>query len=171
MIIRKSKFLLTKKKHVDNEKIFIIVNEFDHDYSFESIILHVIAILTKMNFDFFIRIFILIVNFRMKFRRKISSNIETFTKKFSNENYELKIAIENYWNRQIINAKNVLYQNFRCNFDENVFVFDVTKHVMSFFWKFVNNNTNHVIVVRIEKIDNEIHENVFSTLFKHRWKN
>ena len=96
MIIRKSKFLLIKKKHVDNEENFIIVNEFDHDYSFESIILHIIAILTKINFDFFIRIFILIVNFRMKCDRKIISNIETFTKKFSNKNHELKIAIENY---------------------------------------------------------------------------
>ena len=70
-----------------------------------------------------------------------------------------------------MNAKNVLYQNFRYDFDENVFVFDVTKHVMSFFRKFVNNDTNRVIVVRIEKIDNEIHENVFSTLFEHRRKN
>ena len=96
MIIRKSKFLLIKKKHVDNEKNFIIINEFDHDYSFESIILHVITILTKINFDFFICIFILIINFRIKYRRKITSNIETFIKKFSNENHELKIAIENY---------------------------------------------------------------------------
>ena len=70
-----------------------------------------------------------------------------------------------------MNAKNVLYQNFRYNFDENVFVFDMTKHVMSFFRKFVNNDINRVIVVRIEKIDNEIHENVFLTLFEHRWKN
>ena len=70
-----------------------------------------------------------------------------------------------------MNAKNVLYQNFRCDFDENVFVFDMTKHVMSFFRKFINNDTNRVIVVRIEKIDNEIYENVFSTLFEHRRKN
>ena len=40
-----------------------------------------------------------------------------------------------------------------------------------FFRKFVNNDTNRIIVVRIEKIDNEIHENVFLTLFKHRRKN
>ena len=70
-----------------------------------------------------------------------------------------------------MNANNVLYQNFRCNFNENVFVVDITKHVMSFCRKFVNNDTNRVIVVRIEKIDNEIHENVFSTLFEHRRKN
>ena len=70
-----------------------------------------------------------------------------------------------------MNAKNVLYQNFRYNFDENVFVFNMTKHVMSFFRKFVNNNTNRVIVVRIKKIDNEVYENVFSTLFEHRRKN
>ena len=92
----KIEIFVDKKKHVDNEKNFIIVNEFDHDYSFELIILYVIAILTKINFDFFICIFILIINFRMKCRRKITSNIETFTKKFSNENHELKIAIENY---------------------------------------------------------------------------
>ena len=64
-----------------------------------------------------------------------------------------------------------MYQNFCYNFNENVFVFDVTKHVMSFFQKFVNNVTNRVIVVRIEKIDNEIHENVFSTLLEYRRKN
>ena len=33
------------------------------------------------------------------------------------------------------------------------------------------NDTNRVIVVRIEKIDNEVYENVFSTLFEHRRKN
>ena len=70
-----------------------------------------------------------------------------------------------------MNAKNVLYQNFRCDFDENVFVFDMTKYVMSFFRKFVNNDINRVIIVQIKKIDNEIHENVFSTLFEHRRKN
>ena len=70
-----------------------------------------------------------------------------------------------------MNAKDVLYQNFRCDLDENVFVFDMTKHVMSFFRKLVNNDTNRVIVVRIEKIDNEVHENVFSTLFEHRREN
>ena len=64
-----------------------------------------------------------------------------------------------------------MYQNFRCDFNENVFVFDITKHVISFFRKFVNNDINRVVVVRIEKIDNEIHENVFSTLFEHRRKN
>ena len=47
----------------------------------------------------------------------------------------------------------------------------MTKHVMSFFRKLVNNDTNRVIVVRIKKIDNEIHENVFSTLFEHRREN
>ena len=47
----------------------------------------------------------------------------------------------------------------------------MTKHVMSFFRKFVNNDINRVIVVQIKKIDNEIYENVFSTLFEHRRKN
>ena len=70
-----------------------------------------------------------------------------------------------------MSAKNVLYQNFRCDLDEDVFVFDMTKHVMSFFRELVNNDTNRVIVVRIEKIDNEIHENVFSALLEHRREN
>ena len=47
----------------------------------------------------------------------------------------------------------------------------MTKHVMSFFRKFVNNDINRVIVVRIEKIDNEIYKNVFLTLFEHCRKN
>ena len=70
-----------------------------------------------------------------------------------------------------MSAKNVLYQNFRCDLDEDVFVLDMTEHVMSFFRKFVNNDTNRVIVVRIEKIDNEVHEDVLSALLEHRREN
>ena len=49
-----------------------------------------------MNFDFFIRDFVLIINFEMSNDKKITLNVETFAKKFLNENDELKIAIENY---------------------------------------------------------------------------
>ena len=49
-----------------------------------------------MNFDFFIRDFVLIIDFEMSNDEKIILNVETFAKEFSNENDELKIAIENY---------------------------------------------------------------------------
>ena len=49
-----------------------------------------------MSFDFFIRDFVLIIDFEMSNDEKITVNVETLVKKFSNENDELKIAIENY---------------------------------------------------------------------------
>ena len=49
-----------------------------------------------MNFDFLIRDFVLIIDFEMLNDEKITLNIETLVKKFSNENDELKIAIESY---------------------------------------------------------------------------
>ena len=56
-------FVDEKKRHVDNEKHFVVINEFDYKQLFELIILYVIAILTKMRFDFFINTFILIIDF------------------------------------------------------------------------------------------------------------
>ena len=56
-------FVDEKKKHVDSERHFVVINEFDYKQLFELIILYVIAILTKMRFDFLINIFTLIIDF------------------------------------------------------------------------------------------------------------
>ena len=56
-------FVNKKKEYVNNEKHFVVINKFDYKQLFELIILYVIAILTKMRFDFFINIFVLIIDF------------------------------------------------------------------------------------------------------------
>ena len=123
-----------------------------------------------MNFDFFIRDFALIIDFEMSNDEKITLNVETFAKKFSNENDELKIAIENYWRKKIMNSKNVLNENFDNDFDERVFIFNSTKSIMTLFRKFINYDTNRVVIVKIEKINNEIHEYVLSSFDEHKKK-
>ena len=121
-----------------------------------------------MSFDFFIRDFVLIIDFEMSNDEKIILNVETFAKEFSNENDELKIAIENYWRKKIMNSKDVLNENFDNDFDERVFIFNNTKSIMTFFRKFINYDANRVVIVKIEKISDEIHEYVLSFFDEHR---
>ena len=123
-----------------------------------------------MNFDFFIRDFVLIIDFEMSNDEKIILNVETFAKKFSNENDELKIAIENYWRKKIMNSKDVLNENFDNDFDERVFIFSNTESIMTLFRKFINYNANRVVIVKIEKINNEIHEYVLLFFDEHKKK-
>ena len=69
-----------------------------------------------------------------------------------------------------MNSKNVLNKNFDNDFDERVFVFSCIKSVVTFFQKFINYNTNRVVAIRIEKIDNKIHEHVLLSFDEHEKK-
>ena len=66
-----------------------------------------------------------------------------------------------------MNPKNVLNENFNSGFDERVFVFSYTKNVIMFLRKLINYNTNRVIIIRIEKVDNKIYEHVLSSFDEH----
>ena len=67
-----------------------------------------------------------------------------------------------------MNSKNVLNENFNNDFDERVFIFNNTKSIMTLFRKFINYNANRVVIVKIEKINDEIHEYVLSLFDEHR---
>ena len=69
-----------------------------------------------------------------------------------------------------MNSKNVLNENFDNDFDERVFIFNSTKSIMTLFRKFINYDTNRVVIVKIEKINNEIHEYVLSSFDEHKKK-
>ena len=66
-----------------------------------------------------------------------------------------------------MNPKNVLNENFNNGFDERVFVFSYTKNVIMFLRKLINYNTNRVIIIRIEKVDNKIYEHVLLSFDEH----
>ena len=63
-------------------------------------------------------------------------------------------------------TKYVIDKYFDCDFRICIFVVDDTKHVMTFFIKFVNYRANNVVIVNVEQFDNKIHEYVDSTLKK-----
>ena len=67
-----------------------------------------------------------------------------------------------------MSLKNVLNENFNNNFDERVFVFNCIKNVITFFRKFINYNTNRVLIIQIEKIDNKIYKYVLLSFDKHK---
>ena len=67
-----------------------------------------------------------------------------------------------------MNSKNVLNENFDNDFDERVFVFNCTKSVITFLRKLINYNTNRVVIMRIEKIDNKIYEHVLLLFDEHK---
>ena len=74
--MRKLKLLLTKKKkHINNNEKFVVVNEFDYKQLFKLIILYINTILLKINFNFFIRNFILIIDFKMLNNKKVILNV------------------------------------------------------------------------------------------------
>ena len=123
-----------------------------------------------MNFDFLIRAFVLIIDFKVSNNEKITLNIETFAKKILYESDELRFAIEDDENKKIMNSKNVLNENLDRNFGERVFIFCCTKNIMSFLRKFINYNANRVVIVKIEQINNEIHNYVLLSFDEHRKK-
>ena len=67
-----------------------------------------------------------------------------------------------------MNSKNVLNENFESDFDERVFIFSSTKNIMTLFRKFINYDANRVMIVRIEKINDEIHEYVLPSFDEHK---
>ena len=69
-----------------------------------------------------------------------------------------------------MSSKNVLNENFDSDFDERIFIFNSTKSIMTLFRKFINHNANRVVIVKIEKINDEIHEYVLSSFDKHKKK-
>ena len=89
-------FIDEKRKHLSNDVDDVVVNEFDYEQSIKSIVLHVIAILTKLTSYILIDSLNLIVDFEMKSRWKFALDVKSFTKKLSNQSYELKVSIENY---------------------------------------------------------------------------
>ena len=68
-------FVNEKKKYVNNSEKFVIVNKLNYKQLFELIILYINAILSKMNFNFFIRNFTLIIDFKMSNNEKITLNV------------------------------------------------------------------------------------------------
>ena len=126
--------------------------------------------MSKINFDFLIRIFVLIIDFKVSSNKKIILNVETFIKGFLYENNELKITIECNKNKEIVNSKNILNKNLCCNLDKCVFIFCCIKNIMSFFRKFINYNANRVVIVKIEQIDNEVYNYVLLSFDEHREK-
>ena len=123
-----------------------------------------------MSFDFFIRVFVLIIDFKVLNDKKITLNVETFAKEFLYENDKLKIAIKRNKNKKVVNSKNVLNENFDRSLDERVFIFCCTKNIMSFFRKFINYNANRVVIVKIEQIDNEVYSYILLSFNKHKKK-
>ena len=69
-----------------------------------------------------------------------------------------------------MNSKDVLNENFDNDFDERVFIFSNTESIMTLFRKFINYNANRVVIVKIEKINNEIHEYVLLFFDEHKKK-
>ena len=67
-----------------------------------------------------------------------------------------------------MSSKNVLNENFDSDFGERAFIFSSTKSIMTLFRKFINHDANRVVIVKIEKISDEIHEYVLSLFDEHR---
>ena len=68
-------FVNEKRKHVNDSEKFVVVNEFSYKQLFELIILYISTILPKMNFNFLIRNFILIIDFKVLSDKKITLNV------------------------------------------------------------------------------------------------
>ena len=64
-----------ERKYVDNSEEFVVINKFSYEQLFELIILHINTILLKVNFNFLIRNFILIIDFKMSNNKKIILNV------------------------------------------------------------------------------------------------
>ena len=69
-----------------------------------------------------------------------------------------------------MNSKNVLNENFDSDFSERAFVFNNTKNIVTFFRKLIHYDANRVVIVKIEKINDEIHKHVLSYFDKHEKK-
>ena len=69
-----------------------------------------------------------------------------------------------------MNSKDVLNENFNNDFDERVFIFNNTKNIMTLFRKFINYDTNRVVIVKIEKINDKIHEYILLSFDEHKKK-
>ena len=54
-------------------------------------------------------------------------------------------------------TKYVIDEYFDRDFSIDIFVVDDTKHVMTFFAKFVNYRAYDIMIVNVEQFDNEIH--------------
>ena len=68
-------FVNEKEKHVDNSEKFVVVSELNYKQLFESIILYVNTVLSKINFNFFICNFTLVINFKILSDKKIILNV------------------------------------------------------------------------------------------------
>ena len=68
-------------------------------------------------------------------------------------------------------TKYVIDEYFDRNFNIDIFVVDDTKHVMTFFAKFVNYRAYDIMIVNVEQLDDEIHWYVDSTLQKYDQEN
>ena len=71
----------------------IVIRKFNHDQSFCSIVLYVITIFSKINFDVLINSLRWFVWLRIKDCKEMAFNIQTFAERLSNDDYKLKIAI------------------------------------------------------------------------------
>ena len=54
-------------------------------------------------------------------------------------------------------TKYVIDEYFDRDFNIDIFVVDDTKHVMTFFVKFVNYCAYNIMIVNVEQFDNKIH--------------
>ena len=66
--IRVKFFICVEGRHIRKNENIIIVCKFDHEYSFNSIVLYVIAISSQITFQILIISFDLIICFKMKDR-------------------------------------------------------------------------------------------------------
>ena len=78
----------------DDWKQDVIVNKLDHEQSLESVILHVWTEETKISFDILINLFTLIIDLRMINDEQSKRNAQSFAKKLSENENELRISIE-----------------------------------------------------------------------------
>lgn len=164
-------FIDIERNHFRDFRKTIIVNEFDDEQHFKSVILHVIAIFAKFNFDVLICSFDLIIDFETISNEKIAFNVQTFTEEFSNDNHELKISVKRNEDKKIINFEHVINQNVTNDFRRNTFVSDSTKSIMTLFRQFIDKNANDVFLFDFEQIDNEIYSIILLPLNKYRREN
>jgi len=78
----------------DDWKQDVIVNKLDHEQSLESVILHVQTEEMKISFNILIDSFTLIVDLRMIDDEQLKRNAQSFAKKLSENEDELRISIE-----------------------------------------------------------------------------
>ncbi len=89
------KALIHKEENQENDwKQDIIINKLNHEQSLESVILYVKTKETKIFFNILIDSFTLIINLKMINNKQLKKNAQSFAKRLSKNEDELRILIE-----------------------------------------------------------------------------